>query len=71
MSCARMDVWCRLAVEQACHAAVRKLLLPPQVQACRDDIKKYCKKVGPGGDPLELLDCLRRSKKKLGLAPAA
>ncbi|KAI7844989.1 hypothetical protein COHA_001355 [Chlorella ohadii] len=34
-------------------------------KACRDDIKKYCKKVGPGGDPLELLDCLRRSKKKL------
>ena len=35
-------------------------------QACRDDIKKYCKKVGPGGDPSELLDCLRRSKKKVG-----
>jgi len=36
-----------------------------QVQACRDDIKTYCKKVGPGGDPAELLDCLRRSKKKV------
>jgi hypothetical protein len=49
----------------AALAAQQQMGTPKQRAACRSDVKKFCKALGPGADGFAYLNCLQANRPKL------
>jgi hypothetical protein len=53
------------AAPSIAEAAQQQMGTPKQRAACRSDVKKFCKALGPGADGFAYLHCLQANRAKL------